>query len=174
MLKIRSTKKKKSQEETMDQHSRRRVYFSLLAALLLQLLPFSGLLLQIKPDFLLLALLFWLLRAPQVCNVGIAWTAGIMMDLVSGDLFGQNALAYALTAFLAVMYQRRLILFTVLQQSAYVFLLLLVNQAILLMLKSFSGAEYFGWVYFMPSFTGILLWYAVLHSPYSFNFMAHK
>lgn len=158
----------------MDQHSRRRVYFSLLVALLLQMLPFSGLLLQIKPDFLILVLLFWLLRAPNICNVGIAWTAGIMMDLVSGDLFGQNALAYALTAFLAVMYQRRLILFTVLQQSAYVFSLLFVNQAILLLLKTFSGAEYFGWVYFIPSFTGILLWYAVLHSRYSFNSMAQK
>ena len=114
----------------MPNLSRRRVYFTLLGALLLQLLPFSGWLLQIKPDFLLLALLFWLLRAPNICNIGIAWTAGILMDLISGDLFGQNALAYALTAFLAVMYQRRLILFTVLQQSAYVFLLLFVNQVI--------------------------------------------
>ncbi len=158
----------------MQNLSRRRVYFSLFAALLLQLLPFSGWLLQIKPDFLLLALLFWLLRAPHICNVGIAWTAGIFMDLVSGDLFGQNALAYALTAFLAVMYQRRLILFTVLQQSAYVFLLLLVNQMILLLLKSFSGSEYFGWTYFAPSFTGILLWYVVLHSRFSFNSLSRK
>lgn len=157
----------------MQNLNRRRVYFSLSAALLLQLLPFSGMLLQIKPDFLLLVLLFWLLRAPHICNVGVAWTAGILMDLVSGDLFGQNALAYALTAFLAVMYQRRLILFTVLQQSAYVFLLLFVNQIILLLLKSFSGSEYFGWTYFMPSFTGILLWYLVLHSRFS-NRMARQ
>ena len=81
----------------MPNLSRRRVYFTLLVALLLQLLPFSGWLLQIKPDFLLLALLFWLLRAPNICNIGIAWTAGILMDLISGDLFGQNALAYALS-----------------------------------------------------------------------------
>ena len=153
----------------MESLNRRYVYFSLLAALLLQLLPFSGFMLQIKPDFLLLVLLYWLLRAPHVCNIGIAWTAGLMMDLVSGDLFGQNALAYALTAFLAVMYQRRLILFTVLQQSAYVFLLLFVNQLILLLLKSFSGAQYIGWTYFIPSFTGIISWYAVLHSRLSLN-----
>ena len=158
----------------MQNLRRRRVYFSLLVALLLQLLPFSGFLLQIKPDFLLLALLFWLLRAPQIFNIGLAWTAGITMDLVSGDLFGQNALAYALTAFLAVMYQRRLILFTVLQQSAYVFLLLFVNQVILVLLKSFSGSEYFGWTYFVPSFTGIMLWYAVLHSRLAHNLMAPK
>lgn len=153
---------------------RRSVYFSLLVALLLQLLPFSGWLLQMKPDFLLLALLYWLLRAPHICNIGVAWSAGIMMDLVSGDLFGQNALAYALSAFLAVMYQRRLILFTVLQQSAYVLLLLFVNQVILLLLKSFSGSEYFGWAYFAPSLTGIMLWYLVLHSRIAHNLRVSK
>lgn len=158
----------------MPNLNRRRVYFSLVAALILQLLPFSGTLLQIKPDFLLLALLFWLLRAPSICNIGMAWSAGILMDLVTGDLFGQNALAYAITAFLAVMYQRRLILFTTLQQSVYVFLLLFVNQVILLLLKSFSGSEYFGWTYFVPSFTGIMLWYAVLHSRISLHIMARQ
>jgi rod shape-determining protein MreD len=158
----------------MPNLNRRRVYFSLVAALLLQLLPFSGTLLQIKPDFLLLALLFWLLRAPSICNIGIAWSAGILMDMVTGDLFGQNALAYAITSFLAVMYQRRLILFTILQQSVYVFLLLFVNQVILLLLKSFSGSEYFGWTYFVPSFTGIMLWYAVLHSRISLHIMARQ
>ena len=153
----------------MQNLSHRRIYFSLFAALILQLLPFSGLLLQIKPDILLLVLLFWLLRAPYICNIGVAWTAGILMDLISGDLFGQNALAYALTAFLALSYQRRIILFTVLQQSAYIFLLLFVNQIILLLLKSFTGSEYFGWTYFLPSVTGILLWYIVLHSRFSLN-----
>ena len=37
----------------MENLNRRYVFFSLLAALLLQLLPFSGFMLQIKPDFLL-------------------------------------------------------------------------------------------------------------------------
>jgi len=158
----------------MSIHNRRLVYFTLVAALLLQLLPFSGVLLQIKPDFLLLVVLFWLLRAPNICNIGQAWTAGILMDLVTGDVLGQNALAYAITAFLAVMYQRRLILFSALQQSLYVLLLLFVNEVILLLLKSFSGIEYFGWTYFVPSLTGVMLWYAVLHSRISVHLMARQ
>ncbi len=158
----------------MQHLRRRRVYLTLFLALLLQLLPWSGFMLNIKPDFLLLVLLFWLLRAPQICNIGVAWTAGVFMDLINGDLFGVNALAYALTAFLAVMYQRRLILFTVLQQSGYVFLLLFVNQIILLLLKTFTGSEYFGWTYFVPSISGILLWYVVLHSRLSIHSMARQ
>ena len=105
-------------------NSHRMLYISLLAAIMLQLLPWSGVWVQIKPDFVLLVLLYWMLRAPHLCNIGTAWFAGLMIDLVNGDLFGQNALAYALTAFIAVVYQKRLILFTVSQQSGYVFLLL--------------------------------------------------
>lgn len=142
----------------------RMVYLTLLAALVLQLLPWSGFLMQIKPDFVLLVLLYWMLRAPQLCNIGTAWTAGLMIDLVNGDVFGQNALAYAITAFLAVAYQRRLILFTVLQQSGYVFLLLLVNQITLLLLKLFAGSQQVGWVYFVSCFTGILLWHLVVNA----------
>ena len=121
----------------MRLNSRQMFYASLLAAIILQLLPWSGVWLQIKPDFLLLVLLYWMLRAPHLCNIGTAWGAGLMLDLINGDLFGQNALAYALTTFIAVIYQKRLILFTVLQQSGYVFLLLLLNQATLLLLRLF-------------------------------------
>ena len=64
----------------MERFNRRHLYFSLFAALILQLLPWSGLLLQIKPDFLILVLLFWLLRAPHMCNIGTAWTAGSGSD----------------------------------------------------------------------------------------------
>lgn len=134
------------------------VYFSLLIALVLQMLPWSGLALSLRPDFLLLTLLYWLLRAPQLCNIGTAWFVGLLLDLASGGLFGQNGLAYALTAYFAVTYQRRLALFSVWQQAGYVFILLLVAQLTLMILKLFAGDESPGWQYFLPSATGILLW----------------
>lgn len=141
---------------------RRMIYASLLMALVLQLFPWSGSGLYLRPDFVLLALLFWMLRAPQYCNIGLAWVAGLAIDLASGSLFGQNALAYAITAFFAIVYQRRLILFTDLQQTSYVFLLLLINQFTLFLLKLFAGAESPGYYYFLSCITGILLWHFVI------------
>lgn len=141
---------------------RRMIYASLLAALVLQLFPWSGWGLYLRPDFVLLTLLFWMLRAPQHCNIGLAWIAGLAIDLSSGSLFGQNALAYAITAFLAVVYQRRLILFTDLQQTSYVFLLLLVNQLALFVLKLFSGAENPGYYFFLSCLSSVLFWHFVI------------
>jgi len=80
------------------------------------------------------------------------------MDLATGGIFGQYALAYTVTAFFAVMYQRRLVLFSGTQQLAYVTLLLLTSQISLLILKIFAGMQFIGWAYFLPSVSGVLLW----------------
>lgn len=122
---------------------------------------------MLRPEFLLLTVLYWTLRAPHLCNIGTAWFAGILMDLISGGLFGQFALAYTLTSYIAVTYQRRLALFDIWQQAGYVFLLLLLAQLTTLIMKVFAGGELFGWQYFLPSITGILLWLFMMLSPFT-------
>jgi rod shape-determining protein MreD len=86
------------------------------------------------------------------------------MDLITGGLFGQFALAYVVVAYFAVNYQRRLILFNSWQQAGYVFALLLLSQIIVLVLKLLAGGEVPGWSYFLPSISGILLWQIVVIS----------
>lgn len=140
------------------------IIFSLFCAYIFLLLPWSSFALKIRPDFMLLVIIFWLIRAPNLCNVGTAWFVGLFVDLATGGIFGQYALAYTVTAFFAVSYQKRLVLFNGTQQLFYVFLLLLTSQVILLILKTFSGAHFMGWLYFMPSFMGVLLWFIAVLS----------
>jgi rod shape-determining protein MreD len=135
------------------------IYLSIILAFICILLPWSGIALKIRPDFLLLVIIFWIIRAPNLCNVGTAWFVGLFVDLATGGIFGQYAMAYTVTAFFAVNYQRRLVLFNGTQQLFYVFLLLLISQAILLLLKIFTDAQFTGWMYFFPSITGVLLWF---------------
>lgn len=136
----------------------RSVYISLLIAYIGILFPWSSAALGIRPDFMLLVILFWLLRAPNLCNVGTAWLMGLLMDLAMGGIFGQYSLAYTVTAFFAVVYQRRMVLFSRTQQMLYVLSLLLLSQLILLILKAFAGADFTGWSYFIPSLSGVFLW----------------
>lgn len=128
------------------------------------MLPWAGFGLLLRPDFVLLVLIYWLLRAPQICNIGTAWTLGLLVDLASGSLFGQSALAYTIPAFVAVFYQRRLALFSEWQQAVYILMLLLLSQLTLLVLKLFSGGEIPPPTYFLSSVSGILLWQAVVFS----------
>lgn len=134
------------------------VYLSLLIALLCQLFPWVGQGVIFRPDFMLVVILYWLLRAPNLCNVSTAWFAGILVDLATGSLLGQHALSFTITAFLALIYQRRLVLFNGWQLAGYVFVLLIIERIIMLLLKLFAGNDNPSYHYFWPVLTGLLLW----------------
>ena len=134
------------------------VYLSLLLALLCQLFPWAGQGVIFRPDFMLVVILYWLLRAPNLCNVGTAWVAGLLVDLATGSLLGQHALSFSIAAFIALSYQRRLVLFNTLQLVGYVAALLTFERVLILLLKLFEGNESPGWHYFWPVISGLLLW----------------
>lgn len=134
------------------------MYFALISALVFFLMPWPSGVLIFRPDFVLLTLIFWLVRAPNLCNIGTAWLLGLCVDLATGSMFGQHALTYTITGFFAVFYQRRLVLFSGTQQLFYVFNLLIIAQLVLLMLKIFAGDTFIGWQYFIPSIVGVLVW----------------
>lgn len=140
------------------------IYLWLVAGLLLYMLPWAGFGLMLRPDFVLLVLLYWLMRAPHLCNIGTAWLMGMLVDLAGGDLFGQHALAYVTVAFITVSYLRRATLFNRWQQATFVMFLLLASQTVLLILKLFNGESPPGWSYYLPSVSGILLWQLVIFS----------
>ena len=82
----------------------------------------------------------------------------MLVDLATGSLLGQHALSFSITAFVALSYQRRLVLFNSWQLTGYVFALLIIERVIILLLKLFEGNENPGWHYFWPIVTGLLLW----------------
>lgn len=137
------------------------VYGSLLFALLCQLFPWTGQGIVLRPDFMLVVLLYWLLRAPYLCNVGTAWLVGVLVDLATGSLLGQHALAFSLAAYIALSFQRRLVLFSRFQIAALAFSLLVFTRFTVLILKLLAGNDVPSWHYFWPAVTGILLWHVI-------------
>lgn len=135
------------------------VYGSLFFALMCQLFPWTGQGIILRPDFMLVVLIYWLFRSPHLCNIATAWFVGLIVDLSTGSLIGQHALAFTLTAFIALSFQRRLVLFSLIQISLFVLALLFFTRAVVLVLKLFSGNESQSWHYFWPVISGILLWH---------------
>jgi rod shape-determining protein MreD len=97
--------------------------FTMLVGLIFQLYPWSNTGVIIRPDFLLVIMIYWVLQAPYHCNIGWVWFAGLLVDLSTGSLLGQHALTFAITAFLGLIYQRRLVLFNRWQLYLYVIFL---------------------------------------------------
>jgi rod shape-determining protein MreD len=122
------------------------------------LLPLSGIALVVKPDFLALVLLYWCIREPRMISVGIAWCLGLLMDVADGTVLGQHALAYAVLAYAAEYFRRRVLRFPLWQQAAQVAVLLLFCAGLVLLVRVMGGASLPRWTYAVGPLTGALLW----------------
>ena len=134
------------------------VVLTLMMGFLGNLLPLSGVALVVKPDFLALVLLYWCIREPRLISVGIAWCLGLLMDVADGTVLGQHALAYAVLAYAAEYFRRRVLRFPLWQQAAQVSVLLLFCAGLVLLLRVMGGAPLPRWTYAVGPLTGALLW----------------
>jgi rod shape-determining protein MreD len=132
------------------------IAFSLVCAFMLNLLPWGrwvG-----APDFVALVLVFWGIHQPRKVGIGIAFGMGLLMDVHDATLLGENALAYTLLSYLAIMIHRRVLWFPLVTQAMHVFPLLLLTQAIQVMVRFFVTGRFPGALVFIESVIAVALW----------------
>jgi len=114
--------------------------------------------LALRPDCLALVLLYWCIKEPRYVSVGVAWMMGLLMDVGDATVFGQHALAYAVLAYAAEYFRRRVLRFPLWQQAVQVAVLLALCAALVLLVRFVGGASLPGWNYALSPLTGALLW----------------
>jgi rod shape-determining protein MreD len=134
------------------------IVVTLVAALLANLLPWSGWGLWLRPDFVALVVLYWCIDQPRKIGFTAAWLLGLLMDVADGSFFGQHALAYGILAYAGIVLHRRVQRFAITPQVLHVIPLLLLNDVIVLLIRMLAGADFPGYAYFLGSFVGGALW----------------
>lgn len=132
------------------------IWVSLLAALLLNLLPWgrwAGM-----PDLLAVVLVFWNVNQPRRVGVGVAFVFGLIIDVHQGALLGQHALAYTLLSFFAITVHRRLLWFPLLSQAAQILPLFVAAHAVSLLVRLVAGAAFPGWSLAIAPLIEAALW----------------
>lgn len=133
------------------------IFFSLGMAFLLNLMPLGRL--PGLPDWTALVLAFWCIHQPRTIGMGAGFVLGLLMDVAAGSAMGQHAFAYVLLAFAAAGLSRRILWFPPLHQALHVLPLLFGVQLVMLLVRLMAGAEFPGVLYFLSSFSVILLWH---------------
>lgn len=132
------------------------IAFSLVAAFLFNILPWGS---RIGvPDLVALVIVFWSIHQPRKLGIGIAFLTGLLMDVHDASLLGQNALAYTLLSYFAIMIHRRVLWFPIVTQAMHVLPLLLLTQSVQLVVRMAVGGPFPGWDYFLESVVAVLLW----------------
>ena len=135
---------------------------SILLAMVLSVLPMPHIvpaeLGYLRPDWVALVMIYWIIALPDRVGMASAWLTGIMMDVLLGSLLGQHALAFVVIAYIATSLYQRLRMFSVWQQALIVFAILGINQLINFWVESIAGDSEWSMWYLLPSLTGALLW----------------
>lgn len=139
----------------------RRVLGTLTCAVLLEQLPWAGWALALRPDFVLVGVLFWALHQPARIGFGAAFFLGLLADFQDGAVFGQHAIAYVGGVYLVLFLRLRLLQFDPLRQAAQLFPILLAVQMMVLLIGWLAINPPAGLAILLPVFSSTVLWYLV-------------
>jgi len=132
------------------------VWFTLLVAFALNIVPLGRV--PAMPDFLALVLVFWNVHQSRRVGVGAAFVFGLLMDVHSGSVLGQHALAYTLLSFFAITVHRRLLWFAVPSQALQILPLFFAAHAVSLLVRVVAGGMFPGWELMLAPLFEALLW----------------
>lgn len=138
-----------------------RILGTLALAILLTQVPWSGWALLLRPDFMLVAVLFWTLHRPARIGFGTAFVLGLLADFQDGAVFGQHAVAYVVAVYLVLFLRLRLLQFDPLRQAAQMFPILLAAQLAVLLIGWLAVNPPGGLAIVLPVLSGTVLWFAI-------------
>jgi rod shape-determining protein MreD len=132
------------------------MWATLLGALALDIVPLGRV--AAMPDFLSLVLVFWNVHQSRRIGVGVAFAFGLLMDVHSGAVLGQHALAYTLLSFFAITVHRRLLWFSVPSQALQILPLFFAAHAVSMLVRIVAGGMFPGWGVLLAPVIEALLW----------------
>ena len=125
------------------------IFITFMVALTLMMMPIPAWAEPARPQWLILAVIYWCIALPNRVGIINAWFMGLILDVATGSLLGQNALAFAIVAFVAIKLHLRIRLFPIWQQALSILILIALYQIIILWVKGFTGQSSQTWFYWM-------------------------
>jgi rod shape-determining protein MreD len=138
--------------------SRGLIYLSLFLALILMIVPLPLSWQWMRPEWITLMLIYWVLREPDKVGVLTGWSLGLVMDIVGGVLLGQYALAMAVVVYLTHRLRNRMRFFLFWQELFVVMILIGFSQLLLVTIEWLIGHPPRTVWYWSSTVLSVLLW----------------
>lgn len=134
------------------------IALTLILALVLSVIALPPSLNVTRPEWVAMAIIYWSMALPRRVGLGVAWLTGLLLDVLTGSLLGQHALALTVVAYLSIRTHKRVRIYPLWQQSIAIGLMLLVYRLLLLWVYGITGHSPDQRIYWIPVLTSMLLW----------------
>ncbi|HUI62194.1 MAG TPA: rod shape-determining protein MreD [Steroidobacteraceae bacterium] len=140
------------------QDSRGRMVFTALIALILTVLPLPSWLSLVRPEFLVLTVLYWSIASPRTGGIGLAFFSGIMLDVFQGPVLGEHAMALSLVSYIAVREHQKIRSKPAFQQSLIVFAALVTYEFVLFAIDGWTKHPVTSPLRWTHTLSGAIFW----------------
>lgn len=142
----------------MRGHSRAVVLACYAIGLLFEILPLPQVLLPFRPYLLAMVLVYWAIETPGRVGFGTAFLLGLLADLCSASLLGEQALRLVVMVWIVQRFRARLRFFPLWQQATAVGMILFVDRAVVALLHLGFGLPQFPGAFLFAPLVAIALW----------------
>lgn len=134
------------------------VFLTFLVGLILQILPLPDVAQFYRPNWVAILLIYWSMALPNSIRLISAFGAGIIVDILLGNLLGQHSIAFTTVVYINLFFNLRIRVLSIWQQATYVFILLLISQFLIVWIEGITGSNPPIAAYFLPALSGMLIW----------------
>ena len=135
------------------------IVLSFFLAYLLAIVPFPEWAMNYRPEWVPMVLIYWIMALPYRVGIGSAWCAGLILDILEGSVLGLNAIGLVIVAYVTSSIHLRFRMFSSIQQSGLVLVLLGINLFLSHWLKVITGYTAASDMMFtMGALTSAVLW----------------
>ena len=130
------------------------IVFTIVLAMLLMMLPLPDTVRFIRPEWVLITLIYWAMAVPRLVGLGFAWVVGLLMDVMMGGSMGVLAFSYTLIIYLVLQFHLQLRQYPVWQQALSIMSLILLADIISVLVTPTTT----GWHVWLPAISSTVLW----------------
>ena len=134
------------------------ILLSVVVAMMLTIAPMPAWAADFRPDWLALTLIYWSMQLPRTVGVGVAWVVGLVLDVATGTLLAQHALALSLVIYLTAKFHLQLRVFPASQMAATVLALLAMYRFVLFWINGIANVSAPSASYWGPVITSAVVW----------------
>ncbi|MDP6435629.1 MAG: rod shape-determining protein MreD [Gammaproteobacteria bacterium] len=138
------------------------VFVAFVAAVALEVVPLPVALQPVRPPLPAMVLIYWAMMWPQRFGLGTAFIMGICLDILHGQLLGQNALTLSVVIYLTLRFHLQIRIFPLWQLTMTVFALLAIEAFLRFMIEGLAGLDPGGFSRWSRVLCGALFWPLVL------------
>ncbi len=142
----------------MNAQPRAQMILSALVGLILTVLPLPSLLSLVRPELLVLTVLYWSIAAPRCGGIALGFFSGIMLDVFQGPVLGEHALALCTITYVVVREHQKIRSKPAFQQSLIVFAALLAYETLLFLIDGWTQHPITGPLRWIHTISGAIFW----------------